>query len=142
MSVSFSYADRTLRLPHKRQIKSFVASLFQSENKVFSHVNYVFCSDDFLLDINQRFLQHDYYTDIITFNLSEPGSNLLSGEIYISVDRVAENAVLAHTGFQNEALRVIFHGALHLCGYLDKKKSEIELMRYKEEHYLRLYSNL
>lgn len=142
MAVTFSYADRKLLLSHKRQIKSFVATVFKEEEEILADLNYVFCSDDFLLDINKRFLEHDYYTDIITFDLSASTTNEISGEIYISVDRVKENADLAVVSFFDEVLRVIVHGALHLCGYNDKKKSEIKLMRDREEHYLRLYKKL
>jgi probable rRNA maturation factor len=88
--------------------------------------------------MNRDFLQHDYYTDIITFGLSEKGEPV-EAEIYISLDRVKDNAATLKTTFKEETLRVIFHGALHLCGYKDKKKSEIALMRSKEDHYLRLF---
>jgi probable rRNA maturation factor len=142
MPVTFSYADRLLNLPAKTKLKAFITSLFTSEGKSVGSLNYVFCSDDYLLDINQKFLQHDYYTDIITFDLSEPDDEAISGEVYVSVDRIKDNATVTKSEFADEALRVIFHGALHLCGYLDKKKSEIALMRDKEEQYLRLYSNL
>ena len=116
-----------------------IAQIFDEELKGLADLNYVFCSDEFLLNINQRFLQHDFYTDIITFDLSEPHPAAISGEVYISVDRVRENAVLNANEFLEEALRVMFHGALHLCGYKDKTKSEIKLMREKEDHYLRLF---
>lgn len=138
MGVRFSYAGRELLLKNKNQVKQFIASIFLAEGKVLGGLNYVFCSDDYLLDINQRFLHHDFYTDIITFDLEEePG--IVSGEIYISVDRVLDNSRSLNIPFHTEMLRVLFHGALHLCGYLDKTKSEIEQMRNKEDHYLRLY---
>jgi rRNA maturation RNase YbeY len=138
MGVRFSYADRKLALKGKSQVKQFIASIFGIEERVLGELNYVFCSDDYLLDINQRFLRHDFYTDIITFDLSEePG--IVSGEIYISVDRVMDNARDLKIPFYTEMLRVLFHGALHLCGYRDKTKSEIASMRNKEEQYLRLY---
>jgi rRNA maturation RNase YbeY len=88
--------------------------------------------------MNKDFLQHDYYTDIITFGLSEKGAPV-EAEIYISIDRVKDNARSLSESFKDEICRVIFHGALHLCGYQDKKKSEIALMRAKEDQYLRLY---
>jgi rRNA maturation RNase YbeY len=138
MGVRFSYADRKLSLKGKNLVKQFIATIFLQEKRTPGDLNYVFCSDEFLLDINQRFLNHDYYTDIITFDLSEaPG--VVSGEIYISLDRVADNARELKSSFQTETLRVLFHGALHLCGYRDKTKSEIAQMRNKEEQYLRLY---
>ena len=91
-----------------------------------------------LLQMNRDFLQHDYYTDIITFGLSEKGQPV-EAEVYISLDRVKENARIHGATQANETLRVVFHGALHLCGYKDKKKSEITLMRQKEDQYLRLF---
>ena len=135
--VSFSYADKTLSFPHKTLLKEFVRSIFVHESKQLQHLTYIFCSDEYLLKINKDFLQHDYYTDIITFDLSE--SEAITGEIYISLDRVKENATMLTLPLNQELLRVIFHGALHLCGYKDKKKSEITEMRNREEHYLRLY---
>ena len=101
-------------------------------------LNYIFCSDKELLRINQEFLGHDFYTDIVTFELSEtPGK--IQGEIYISIDRVKENAKKLGVSFKSELHRVIFHGALHLCGYGDKTKSEKEEMRETEDYYLELY---
>ncbi len=139
MAVTFSYADRSFNFPGKKRLKAFIDTLINNEQEKEALVSYVFCSDEFLLDINRRFLNHDYYTDIITFDLSEVFELSLKGEIYISIDRVKDNALSLNTNFQDEITRVIFHGALHLCGYRDKKKREIVIMRQKEEHYLRLY---
>jgi len=136
--VTFRYADRKLALADKRAIQSFVETIFKKEKRKLAHINYVFCSDIYLLKINRDFLAHDYYTDIITFALSEPGEPV-EAEIYISIDRVKENAEQLDISFKEEMLRVIFHGALHLCGYKDKKKTEITLMRSKENHYLSTY---
>jgi probable rRNA maturation factor len=138
MAVSFRSADRQLQLPGKTGIKSFVQDIFKKEKYSLESITYVFCSDEFLLQMNRDFLKHDYYTDIITFGLSEKGQPV-EAEVYISLDRVKENAATLKTTFREETLRVIFHGALHLCGYKDKKKSEIALMRSKEDHYLRLF---
>lgn len=96
----------------------------------------IFCSDDFLLDINRRFLNHDFYTDIISFSLAEH-SMPVQGEIYISVERIKDNAKTFGTSVRMELLRVIFHGALHLCGYNDHTSKEVKLMRQKENYYLR-----
>ena len=136
--VSFRSADRNLRLPGKTLVKDFIVSLFKKEKQPLASVTYVFCSDDYLLQMNRNFLQHDYYTDIITFGLSGKGEPV-EAEIYISLDRVKDNAQNLGRPLQEETLRVIFHGALHLCGYRDKKKSEIALMRSKEGQYLRLF---
>lgn len=137
-SVSFRSADRSLRLTGKTLVKDFIVSLFKKEKRPLASITYVFCSDEFLLKMNRDFLQHDYYTDIITFGLSEMGMPV-EAEIYISLDRVKDNAQTLGRPLSEETLRVIFHGALHLCGYKDKKKSEITLMRSKEDQYLRLF---
>jgi probable rRNA maturation factor len=137
-TVSFRSADRSLTLPGKTDLKKFIASLFSREGISLASLTYVFCSDDYLLRINQDFLQHDYYTDIISFDLTEPGGKT-EAEIYVSLDRVKDNALSLGIPFRTEIYRVLFHGALHLCGYKDKKKSEIALMREKEEQYLRLF---
>jgi rRNA maturation RNase YbeY len=90
--------------------------------------------------MNKRFLNHDYYTDIITFDMGEGSTSKLTGEVYISVDRVQDNASRLEVTFNEELLRVIFHGVLHLCGYKDKTKSQEKEMRATEDKYLRLYS--
>ncbi|MDB5232303.1 MAG: ybeY [Chitinophagaceae bacterium] len=136
--VYFSYADRQLSLKGKTEIKQSISALFKKEKKKLKEVRYIFCSDDYLLSINRSFLSHDFYTDIITFDLSDSSREVIA-EIYISLDRVRENAKLHKTVFKQELLRVIFHGALHLCGYKDKIKSELTIMRNKEDQYLRLF---
>lgn len=126
--VKFTFKYRT-------RLKFLLGNLFKKEGKRNIHVSYVFCSDTYLLKLNQEFLQHDYYTDIITFNLSE-GKEELVAEVYISVDRVRENARLFKSSFQSELHRVIFHGALHLCGFKDKTTPQKREMRNKENEYL------
>lgn len=138
-NITFQSADRSLTLPNRRGLKTFIATLIKREGHQLEGINYVFCSDAFLLDINQRFLQHDYYTDIITFGLSEPGMPI-EAEIYISVDRVKDNAKREGSTFRTEMLRVILHGALHLCGYKDKSSKQVKEMRGKEDEYLSLYT--
>jgi len=135
--VSFSYADLFCRFNRKNTIKSFIEKIFKREKTKLQKLDYIFCSDSYLLKINQQFLNHHYYTDVITFNLSD--SDQIIAEAYISIDRVKENASLRHLTFEQELLRVMFHSALHLCGYNDKTKREILQMRDKEEHYLRLF---
>lgn len=136
--VFFSYADSTLPLRNKTAVKQSVVNLFTQEGKSLDHIQYVFCSDAFLLELNQQFLQHNTLTDIITFDLSTTDGGV-AGEIYISVERVKENSTLHHTSFTEEILRVIYHGALHLCGYGDKKKAEQAVMRSKEDFYIQQY---
>ncbi len=107
------------------------------EDASYSSLAYIFCSDEYITEINTNFLKHDYTTDIITFNMGD--KNAIEGEIYISVETVRENASLFNTGFSEELHRVIFHGALHLCGYKDKSKKDAVLMRQMEDKYLDLY---
>lgn len=134
--IFFHYTDRKPVIAGKPRLKEIVVEIFKRESVLLERVDYIFCSDDSLLRINIDFLQHDFYTDIITFDLSD--SKAKRGEIYISVDRIKENALSHKTTFRKEIARVIFHGALHLCGYKDKKKADIQLMREKEDHYIRL----
>ncbi|MCU0351620.1 MAG: rRNA maturation RNase YbeY [Flavobacterium sp.] len=135
--INFRTGDRSFVFAEKTVLKTFIASIFKKEKKTISEINYIFCSDEMLLKINQDFLQHNYYTDIITFGLNEPGEPI-EAEIYVSIDRVKDNAKQQGVSYQNEMQRVLFHGALHLCGYKDKKKSEIIVMRQKEDQYLQL----
>lgn len=134
--IFFYYADRKVRVKGKKTIKEIVKKIFIQEDTLLDRLNYIFCSDVYLLDINERFLKHNYYTDIITFDLSD--SNAVKGEIYISIDRVKENAALHKQTLYTELSRVIFHGALHLCGYKDKREREKNIMRSKEDLYLSL----
>jgi rRNA maturation RNase YbeY len=127
-------------VPNAIKFKNFIAQVIEAENRTLRTLNYIFCSDDYLLEINREFLQHDYLTDIITFDLSVDDS--ISSEIYVSIDRVRENAKLFNTSFIRELYRVMIHGVLHLLGYKDKTKREIAVMRNKEEHYLLLFEKL
>ncbi len=137
--IHFHFLEGGLTLSDRGRLKLFIASLFKKERKRLAEIHYVFCSDDYLLEVNRQFLQHDFYTDIITFDLSEPTDQAINAEIYISVDRVRDNAHQFSSSLKNELHRVIFHGALHLCGYGDKKKGEALLMRKMEDKYLGLY---
>jgi rRNA maturation RNase YbeY len=136
VEIKFNYLER-FRVPHALKLKAFLNDVLQLEKKVPLKVNYVFCSDEYLLQINKDFLQHDYFTDIITFDLSE--GEFVEAEIYISIERVRENADIYGISFKRELCRVMFHGVLHLSGYKDKTKSEIAKMRSKEEQYLLLF---
>ena len=126
-----SFTQRTL-------VKEVIRDLFKKERTKLEQLRYIFCSDEYLLQINKEHLNHNYYTDIITFDLSET-PNATIGEIYISVDRVRDNAQNYEVTFKHELLRVIFHGALHLCGYKDKSTKEEQLMRKAEDKYLKYY---
>jgi len=126
-------------LKNKKRLKTFIIELFIKQEKSLKSMNVIFCSDEYLLDINQQHLQHNFYTDIITFDLSESNSSSIIAELYISIDRVRDNANTLKTDFLTELHRVIFHGALHLCGYKDKKTADIKIMRQKEDETLTQY---
>jgi rRNA maturation RNase YbeY len=133
--VAFHFLKKDFSLTERTRLKRFIEDLFRKEKKRLFSLNYIFCSDKYLLGINRAFLGHDFFTDIISFDLSEK-KNPVTGEVYISIDRVRENAVLYDDTFKRELLRVIFHGALHLCGFRDKTRKESLEMRKKEEFYL------
>lgn len=135
--VEFHFLE-SVTLKNRLALKVFLRKLFKQEGMPMDSLRYIFCSDDYLLDINRQYLQHDYYTDIITFNLAEPRQAVV-GEIYISIDRVKDNAHQFNATLTDELHRVIFHGALHLCGYKDKTKKEETLMRAKESSCLAAY---
>ena len=111
-----------------------LTSLVKEEGKLLGDVSVIFVSDDYLLEMNQTYLNHDYYTDIITFDYCE--QNVISGDLFISVDRVRENADVFNVDFGTELHRVIIHGVLHLCGYKDKTEDDEEVMRKMENKYL------
>ena len=136
--VRFFSNDVQTSLRNRSTLKEFIESIFKKENKRLDFINYIFCSDKNLLTINKKFLNHDFYTDVITFNLSENNQHI-SAEVYVSIDRVRDNAKKIGTSINSELHRVLFHAALHLCGYDDKKKIEIERMRRKEEELLAKY---
>lgn len=135
--VNFNYQTR-FKLPQAGKLKASISELVEAEGFELKDLRYVFCSDEYLLSINKQFLKHDDYTDIITFELSET-AGIIEGEIYISVERVRENAAIFKVPFHTEILRVIYHGALHLCGYGDKTSKQTSEMRIKEDYYIQLY---
>ena len=135
--VCFFFQGVKVSLANRTQLKKYIQSIFKTEGKEVESINYIFCTDKALLEINRRFLFHNFYTDIITFDLSD--SEAIQAEIYISVDRIKDNAPQLGVSFKSELHRVIFHGVLHLCGYKDKKKVEKEVMRGKEDFYLKKY---
>lgn len=125
------------RFLKSNELKSFLKTLVLAEGKNLGDLSVVFCSDEYLLKVNQDYLQHDYYTDIITFDYCK--GKMVSGDLLISLERVLENSVSENTSFDKEIYRVIFHGVLHLCGYKDKSKSDRIQMREKENKYLDLF---
>ncbi len=136
-TITFNNHDIQFSLKDKLFIKSFLARVFTEERVAFKSISYVFCSDDFLLKLNQEYLNHDTLTDILTFTLSNSSLPVVS-EIYISVERVKENAENLKIPFLTELYRVMIHGVLHLCGYTDETKPEKATMRKKEDYYLSL----
>lgn len=138
MAVQFFFNESVIKLSDRTRLKAFINDLFLNEGGILFSLNYIFCSDQNLIRINKEFLKHDNYTDIITFCLSNKNEPI-EGEIYISTERVKENAGLGSTSFNNELHRVIFHGALHLCGYEDNKPSDKYKMTTAENKYLQLY---
>ena len=135
--VRFFFQETRIRLDRRRELKKFIVSIFKKEGRILESLNIIFCTDPILLQINREFLQHDFFTDIITFDLSV--SSQVSGEIYISVDRIKENASTLDLAFSHELHRVIIHGALHLCGYTDKTGRNKGEMRKMEDKYLAKY---
>ena len=135
-SINFFSADITFNPKGKKKIRLWIQDVLKKEKTDnYDFINIIFCSDSFLMDINRRFLNHDYYTDIITFK--DAGTdNHFEGELYISIDRIKENCQKLRVSFQKELYRVIIHGILHLCGYKDKRKKEKQLMRSSENRYL------
>ena len=138
MPIHFQSSVSTFRPKNVRKKSAWLQAIITSEKKVCKNISYSFVNDEELLQMNLKYLQHNTYTDIITFDYCE-GKNI-SGDIFISIDRVKENAAKFSVNFETELNRVMAHGVLHLCGYKDKTKADIELMRRKENAALRKFS--
>jgi rRNA maturation RNase YbeY len=137
-NIRFFYQSGSFSFPNRELLKNFLIRLLRSEQQKVEEIRIVFCTDEEVLRINRQFLNHNYFTDIITFNLSN-SRQPINADIYISIDRVRDNARQLGVSFKEELHRVIFHGILHLCGYNDKSSQQIKKMREREDHYLRLY---
>jgi len=135
MLVQFFFRNIFFSLKKKSGVKKLILSVIRKEKKKAGDINFIFCSDEFLLALNKKFLKHDAFTDIITFQY--PPSDKLSAEIFISIPRVKENAKKFEVSFENELHRVMIHGMLHLCGYNDKSAKQKEEIRKKENYYLK-----
>lgn len=131
--ISFNY-ETDFKLERTEQFSEWISTTIIEENCKEGEINYIFCNDDDLLKLNMDFLKHDTLTDIISFDYSV--GKELHGDIYISVDRVKENANKFKVDFANEMARVMIHGILHYCGYKDKSEAEVKVMRNKEDYYL------
>jgi probable rRNA maturation factor len=136
-SIHYFFEDIEFKLDNSNKISSWRSDVISKEKYNLTSINYIFCSDEHLLKVNREYLSHDYYTDIITFNNSE-ADNQIEGDLFISIDRVAENAKVNNESFDKELNRVMIHGVLHLLGYNDKTKEEQIMMREKENAYLSL----
>ena len=150
-SIRFFVEQIKITIAHKRLIRQWIQQAIEIEKKSLGEINYIFCSDKYLLHINKTFLNHDTLTDIVTFPIeqsfnpllsNQPANNkTISGEIYISIERVKENAKKFNTTQKQELLRVMIHGVLHLCGYGDKSAAQQKKMRHKEDYYLARFSS-
>jgi probable rRNA maturation factor len=140
MAINFFSEDIKFELPQKLKRKAWLKEIAKEESFKISELNYIFCSDEYLHQINLDYLNHDTFTDIITFDNCEK-KNVIEGDIFISIDRVNENAQKHKIDQSTELSRVISHGLFHLLGYKDKKKSDAIIMREKEEFAIKLFSN-
>ena len=138
--IRYFQEDIRFELKQKMQNNRWLKMVAGSEMRRLGTVNIIFCSDNYILDVNMRYLQHDYFTDIITFDYCE--KDILSGDLFISIDSVRENALYYGTEFADELNRVMVHGLLHLIGYDDHTEEETAVMRQKENYYLRLKASL
>ena len=137
-SVHFYFEKVGLTLKERGKLKGFINSVIAQEKKNLNNLSYIFCNDNALLEINRKYLDHNFYTDVITFDLSSSRKEILA-DIYISVDRIRENAKSLKLSFKEELHRVIFHGVLHLCGYKDKSATQKRLMTSLENKNLKKY---
>ena len=138
--ISYFVQDTNFKFVKRRLNNAWLKLVSESEVKKLGNINIIFCSDNYILDVNMKYLQHDYFTDIITFDYCE--NNVLSGDLFISVDSVRENSVFFKTEFSDELNRVIVHGLLHLIGYDDHTPEDQKVMREKENYYLELRNHI
>ena len=140
-AINFFAQDLNFKVPHPRKTKAWIKEVIKRENKTLANLNYIFCSDAYLLTINEQYLNHKTLTDIITFDNSEHDGTI-EGDIFISLERVRENAAALKTDFEDELHRVLIHGVLHLSGYSDKTTKQKSQMRKKEDACLSLRSQM
>jgi probable rRNA maturation factor len=135
----FLHRTKGLNLPHRKQIRRFIESIFRTEKVNLAELHYNFCSDHEIRSLNAQWLGHDHVTDVLTFNYAPPGMPV-SGDIFLGAAEIRRNARRYGSTIGEEMMRVMFHGALHLSGYADKSKSQKRVMRQKEDHYLGLFA--
>ena len=138
-NIFFSKGNKSVNLKNRSSVKWLINCLFEEEKVALKRIDYIFCSDMYLLKVNRKYLNHNTFTDVITFPLSDKNEPV-TGEIYVSIDRVKENAKIYDVSYQNELLRVLIHGALHLCGYNDTTDFKKQEMRSKENFYLKKFN--
>ncbi len=140
MPIRFFYEEIPFKIKNPRKITAWIKECAKKEKRNSGEISFIFCSDSYLLSLNQIFLHHETFTDIITFDFSI--DKAIGGEIYISIDRVTENAIKFACPFEEELKRVMIHGVLHLIGYKDKNPTEKAQMRKKEDAYLSLHKKM
>ncbi len=140
MAIHFNFTITEFKLENRNKIKLWIKNVIQNQGLKLGKVYFTFCNDEELLKINQQFLNHHTYTDIITFDYCE--EKIINGEIYISLERVLENSIKEKVDFKNELNRVIIHGILHLCGFKDKNTQDKKEMRKKENEMLELFKTI
>lgn len=137
--IYFQNEDISFKLKNKTALKQWISSVIKSKNRKTGDISFIFCSDNYLLSINQHYLQHDTYTDIITFDYSKDDKTLpISGDIFISIERIEENAKKYKQNIENELNRILIHGVLHLLGYKDKTKKDKAIMTQEEDCCLKM----
>ncbi len=134
--ISFNYESNFI-LDQEERFTSWIATIIASENKTVGEISYIFCDDDYLHAINLQYLKHDTLTDIVSFDYTE--GNIISGDIFVSIERVNDNAVDFKVSFEEELLRVLAHGILHFCGYKDKSDTDALEMRTKENEKIKMF---
>jgi probable rRNA maturation factor len=139
MSIHYFAEDVKFPKLQKRETSGWIKGTIISEGKSVGDISFIFCSDDYLLEVNKKYLEHDYYTDVITFDYVDKGK--ISGDIFISVDRIKENAKQFSTTFDNELNRILVHGVLHLLGFKDKSVKGKKIMTEKEDLYLNILND-
>jgi len=140
MAILFFNEDTKFSLKNKRALKKWIKLSIEKEDKTPGQINYIFTSDNYLLSINQKYLSHNYFTDIVTFNYCT--EKVINGDIYISLQTVKNNSCLFNVTYEDELYRVMIHGVLHLIGYNDSTNAEKLIMREKEDYYLAILKNL
>ncbi|MDD6000679.1 MAG: rRNA maturation RNase YbeY [Bacteroidales bacterium] len=140
MAISFQFEDANFEFSDPEKVENWIIKTIETEKCFTGNVTYIFCSDSYLLDVNRKYLNHDYFTDVITFDYVK--NSKISGDIFISIDRITEDAKIFNVSRENELLRVMIHGVLHLIGYDDQTDEQEEEIHKKEDFYLNIYNSL